>query len=212
MGLKDNFRQAAKELMEGPEATRPRGYAEPRAEPPLEPSKPFIPGPVAAPELTTIIAPGTVIRGSVESNSNMELYGEIQGDIVTTKDLKLRGKIQGNATGCNVELYNIHMLGNLTASENATMDSESEIEGDVTADSLTLNGKVWGDIRVSQRLVLESSAVVCGRVAAERLSVDDGAIIQGEVLIGQSVLPPKQPSAQGEAPRPEGKAAGKKED
>lgn len=158
--------------------------------------------PAAPQELTTIIAPGTIIRGSVESDTSMELYGEVQGDIVTTKDLKLKGKIQGNATGGNVELYSIHMVGNVTASGTAMLDSESEVEGDVTAESLVLNGKIQGDVQVSKRLSLEGSAVIVGRVAAERLSVDEGAIIQGEILIGKSVLPPKQQPAYAPPVRP----------
>ncbi len=242
MGLRDNFRQAAKELMDGPEASRPRSYTPPRPEPiqeetPMfvptpeptpapapvytpEPEPAYVPEPPRAPEpprtpepyfgrsyepagsqeLTTIIAPGTIIRGSVESDTSMELYGEVQGDIVTTKDLKLKGKIQGNATGGNVELYSIHMVGNVTASGTAMLDSESEVEGDVTAESLILNGKIQGDVQVSKRLALEGSAVICGRVAAERLSVDEGAIIQGEILIGKSVLPPKQQQQPAYAP------------
>lgn len=234
MGLRDNFRQAAKELMDGPEAARPRSYSQPKPEPVQEETPMFVPTPEPAPaytpepepayvpepplapeppraevplfggrsyepagsrELTTIIAPGTIIRGSVESDTSMELYGEVQGDIVTTKDLKLKGKIQGNATGGNVELYSIHMVGNITASGTAMLDAESEVEGDVTAESLILNGKIKGDVQVSKRLSLEGSAEICGRVAAERLSVDEGAIIQGEILIGKSVLPPKQQPA-----------------
>lgn len=232
MGLRDNFRQAAKELMDGPEAARSRSYPQPRPEPVQEETPMFVPAPEPTPaytpeptyvpepprtpepyfgrsyepagpqELTTIIAPGTIIRGSVESNTSMELYGEVQGDITTTKDLKLKGKIQGNATGGNVELYSIHMMGNVTATGTAMLDSDSEVEGDVTAESLILNGKIQGDVQVSKRLSLEGSAVIIGRVAAERLSVDEGAIIQGEVLIGKSVLPPKQQPAYAAPARP----------
>lgn len=184
-------------------ASTPAPAYVPEPEPAYVPEPPRAPDPFfsrsyepAAPqELTTIIAPGTIIRGSVESDTSMELYGEVQGDIVTTKDLKLKGKIQGNATGCNVELYSIHMVGNITASGTAMLDSESEVEGDVTAESLVLNGKIQGDVQVSKRLSLEGSATIVGRVAAERLSVDEGAIIQGEILIGKSVLPPKQQPA-----------------
>lgn len=149
-------------------------------------------------ERVTIIAPGTVIRGSVESDCNVEVYGEVQGDIVTTRDLKLKGKIQGNATGGNVELSGIHMVGDITAAGIATMDATSEVEGDVTAQSVILNGKIWGDVLVSNRLSLESSAVICGHVSAEKLSVDEGAVIQGEVLIGKNVAPPRRGKPAGE--------------
>lgn len=240
MGLRDNFRQAARELMDGPEAARPRGY-EPAPPAPTPPAPTYVPEPAPEPapaetggiqsqdvtqalnelesfmnsynstqsaqsaqpvqedswsspasrELTTIIAPGTIIRGNVESDTDMELYGEVQGDITTTKDLKLKGKIQGNATAGNVELCSIRMVGNVTATGTAVLDADSEVEGDVTAESVILNGKIRGNVQVSKRLALEGSAIICGRVSAEKLSVDEGAVIQGEILIGKSMIPPK---------------------
>lgn len=211
MGIRDNFRQAAKELMDGPGAQQPQGYEPPPAPDPAaaysrEPEG--MPGytppdfmdsaPEQPKEFATIIAPGTVIRGSVESDCNVEVYGEVQGDIVSAKDLKLKGKIRGNATGGDVELSGLHMVGNVVASGIATMDADSEIEGDVTAKSVTMDGKIWGNVQVSDLLSLESRAVICGRVSAEKLSVDEGAVIQGEILIGKSMLPPKREKSAGE--------------
>lgn len=157
MGLRDNFRQAAKELIDGPEARRPRSYEPPPAPepPPVYPPEPEAfpgytpPDPMdSAPEepekFTTIIAPGTVIRGSVDSDCDVEVYGEVQGDITTTQDLRLKGKIKGNATGENVDLAGTHIVGNIAASGAATMDAASEVEGDVTAQSMVLDGKIWG--------------------------------------------------------------------
>lgn len=219
MGLRDNFKQAAKELMDGPDASRPRGSA-PTPAPASTDAAESVPeftaeetrpqdisqildglegfessyGSAAPAETgrfsepATIIAAGTIIRGSIESDCDMELYGEVQGDIITTKDLKLKGKIKGNATGGNVELYSIRMVGNITASGSATLDADSEVEGDVTAESVVLNGKIRGNVQVAKRLSLESDAVICGRVSAGKLAVKEGAIIQGEVLIGKSMM------------------------
>lgn len=211
MGLRDNFKQAAKELIDGPGTPRPRDYEPPS---PPESASFYSPGPEVMPEytppdfvehipeeppqLTTIIAPGTVIHGSVESECDVEVYGEVQGDISTTKDLKLKGKVQGNATGGDVEVSGLHMVGNIVAIGAAAMDSSSEVEGDVTAKSMTLNGKIWGNVQVTDRLILESSAVICGHVTAEKLSVDEGAVIQGEILIGKSMLPPKRAKPAGQ--------------
>lgn len=215
MALKDNFKQAVKELMDGPEAAQTKNPEPLPSSTEPEPAYPTEPEfEEAEPEYTppnlidnspqepkfspTIIAPGTVIRGSIESNCDIEMYGEVQGDIVTTKDLKLRGKIHGNATGGNVELSGIQMVGNVVAAGIATMDANSEVEGDVTANSVILNGKIWGNVQVSSRLALESSAVICGHVSAEKLSVDEGAIIQGEIFIGKNAVPPKKEKRAGE--------------
>lgn len=205
MGLRDNFRQAAKELIDGPEARRPRSYEPPPAPepPPVYPPEPEAfpgytpPDPMdSAPEkpekFTTIIAPGTVIRGSVDSDCDVEVYGEVQGDITTTQDLRLKGKIKGNATGENVDLAGTHIVGNIAASGAATMDAASEVEGDVTAQSMVLDGKIWGNVKVANRLALESNAVICGHVSADKLAVDEGAVIQGDILIGKTMLPPRR--------------------
>lgn len=205
MGLRDNFKQAAKELIDGPGAPQPQGYEPPS---PPEPTPVYSREPEVMPdytppdymdripeeprEIATVIAPGTVIHGSVESECDVEVYGEVQGDIVTSRDLKLKWKVQGNATGGNVEVSGLHMVGNIVTIGAATMDSSSEVEGDVTAKSMILNGKVWGNVQVANRLTLESSAVICGHVSAEKLSVDEGAVIQGEILIGKNMLPPKR--------------------
>lgn len=153
----------------------------------------FLDTPLEEPrEFATIIAPGTIVRGSVESECDVEVYGEVQGDIISAKDLKLKGKIRGNATGGNVELSGLLMVGNIVATGVATMDSTSEVEGDVTAKTVIMDGKIWGNVQVSDLLSLERNAVICGRVFAEKLSVDEGAVIQGEILIGKSMLPPKK--------------------
>lgn len=247
MGLKDNFKQAAKELMDAPEP-RSKVYEPPKLEEPadklftpeVEPAFSSQPEPAPMPvfqpepepvqvsdsmrsfgmdsftssydslssmpaanrEPVTVIAPGTVIRGSIQSDTDMELYGEVQGDIITSKNLKLKGRIQGNATGGNVELYSIRMVGNITASGTAELDAESEVEGDVIAESLILNGKIRGNVQVSKRLSLEGSAVICGKVTAERLSVDEGAIIQGEIVIGKAMVQPKPAKPAMPAARP----------
>lgn len=203
MGLRDNFKQAAKELIDGPRPPQSQGYQPAPEAPPV-----YSRGPEARPEyippdftehipeepkqFTTVIAPGTIIRGTVESEGSVEVYGEVQGDITTVKDLTLKGKVQGNATGGNVDASGLQMVGNIVASGIAAIDSGSEVEGDVAAESMTLNGRIWGDVKVSTLLSLESSAVISGHVSADKLSVSEGAIIQGEILIGKKMLPPKR--------------------
>lgn len=221
MGLRDNFKQAAKELIDGPSPRTPQsqgyqsrqgyqgGYQPAPETPPVysrEPeSMPEYPPPdftshipEEPEELTTIIAPGTIVRGTIESECSVEVYGEVQGDITTGKDLILKGKVQGNATGGNVEASGLQMVGNIVASGIASMDSGSEIEGDVTAESMTLNGRIWGDVKVATLLSLESSAVISGHVTVDKLAVAEGAIIQGEVLVGKKMLPPKRSKSAGE--------------
>lgn len=145
MGLRDNFRQAVKELVDGPESAPSGVPAHPPApgsglpeaeglqhqetDQDLKEWERFMNSynstqsgstdgrfveythPAEPKVEVSIIAPGTIVRGSIESECDLECYGEVQGDIVTTKDLRLRGKVQGNATGDNIELRGIRMVG-----------------------------------------------------------------------------------------------------
>ena len=225
MKLRDNFKQAAKELMDGPfraqdfepvpeftavEAEETKEAGEIRfQDTPQIPGEPenFGSSPIPLrPESTTIIAAGTIVRGSIESDCDVEMYGEIQGDIVTAKDVKLRGKIRGNVTGGNVELHSIRMVGNVISTGNATLDADSEVEGDVIAESAVLNGNIRGNVQVAKRLSLASNAVICGYVSANKLTVEEGAVIHGEILIGKNMISPK-PGAGAKVPAGGGSAS-----
>lgn len=190
MGLKDNFKQAARELMDTPGAGT--GVS---AEPVSEPEYQSSPSPLRTePVVTraeparqpTFIAAGTVIHGSIETEGDLELYGEVQGNITGKEDLKLRGKLTGNATGKNIEMSGMKMEGNLTASGMAHVDEGSILIGNLQAEELTLNGRIKGDVVVRQRLAMQNQAVIAGRVTAGKLSVAEGAILQGEIRIAQA--------------------------
>ena len=55
-----------------------------------------------------------------------------------------------------------------------------------------LQWKNWDNVQVASRLALENNAIICGHVSAEKRAVDEGAVIQGEILISKSAVPPKR--------------------
>lgn len=122
MGLRDNFKQAARELIDGRDNTRSQDYNRQPETPPVyyhettetaqetTSSRYMDSIPDQPPEMSTVIAPGTVIRGTIESQCNVEVYGEVQGDITTAKDLKLQGSVQGNATGGNIAVSGLQLV------------------------------------------------------------------------------------------------------
>ena len=185
MGLKENFKQAAKELMEVPgksnaaepsaTASRPISVQKPAQEAAKKLS--------ARPKQATLIAAGTVIQGAIQTAGDLELQGEVQGDITGTGNLRLCGKLGGNAAGANIELCGVRMKGDVTATGRVQIDDASVIIGSLRADSLMLNGKLKGDITVNQELHLEDHAVAAGKIIAGRLTVAEGAVILGEVRL-----------------------------
>jgi cytoskeletal protein CcmA (bactofilin family) len=98
---------------------------------------------------------------------------EIKGTIKFQKELLIDGKVEGE----------INSDGALTVGENA------DIRAEVKTKSITIYGKVQGNITVSERCELKSKCTLQGDLKAARLIIEEGATFIGksEVSSGMSV-------------------------
>src|ERR1700757_2598852 len=104
---------------------------------------------------------------------------EIKGSIKFQKELLIDGKVEGE----------INSEGVLTIGENA------DIRGEIKTKSITVFGKVQGNITVSERCELKSKCTLQGDLKAARLIIEEGATFIGksEVSSGMSVKPASRP-------------------
>ena len=104
---------------------------------------------------------------------------EIKGSIKFQKELLIDGKVEGE----------INSEGVLTIGENA------DIRGEIKTKSITVFGKVQGNITVSERCELKSKCTLQGDLKAARLIIEEGATFIGksEVSSGMSVKPSSRP-------------------
>jgi cytoskeletal protein CcmA (bactofilin family) len=102
---------------------------------------------------------------------------EIKGTIKFQKELLIDGKVEGE----------INSEGVLTIGENA------DIRGEIKTKSITVFGKVQGNITVSERCELKSKCTLQGDLKAARLIIEEGATFVGksEVTSGMSVTADK---------------------
>jgi cytoskeletal protein CcmA (bactofilin family) len=102
---------------------------------------------------------------------------EIKGSIKFQKELLIDGKVEGE----------INSEGVLTIGENA------DIRGEIKTKSITVFGKVQGNITVTERCELKSKCVLQGDLKAARLIIEEGATFIGksEVTSGMSVTAAK---------------------
>src|SRR5437667_9126627 len=84
---------------------------------------------------------------------------EIKGSIKFQKELLIDGKVEGD----------INSDGVLTVGENA------EIRGEIKTKSITVYGKVHGNITVAERCELKSRCVLQGEMNTARRSIQDGS-------------------------------------
>src|SRR5437763_16438758 len=84
---------------------------------------------------------------------------EIKGSIKFQKELLIDGKVEGE----------INSDGVLTIGENA------DIRGEIKTKSITVYGKVQGNITVGERCELKSRCTLQGDLKAARLVIEEGA-------------------------------------
>src|SRR5246500_3938532 len=106
---------------------------------------------------------------------------EIKGSIKFQKELLIDGKVEGE----------LNSDGVLTIGENA------DIRGEIKTKSITVYGKVQGNITVAERCELKSKCTLQGDLKAARLVIEEGA-----TFIGKSEVTSGAVSAKA-APRPE---------
>jgi cytoskeletal protein CcmA (bactofilin family) len=106
-------------------------------------------------------------RGDLENSSpvgkcTLSSDVEIEGSITFQKELLIDGKVQGQ----------INSDGPLTIGENA------DIRGDIKTKSVTVHGKVHGNI-TAERCELKSKCTLLGDLNAARLIIEEGATFIG---------------------------------
>jgi cytoskeletal protein CcmA (bactofilin family) len=89
---------------------------------------------------------------------------EIKGSIKFQKELLIDGKVEGE----------INSDGVLTIGENA------DIRGEIKTKSITVYGKVQGNITVAERCELKAKCTLQGDLKAARLVIEEGATFIGK--------------------------------
>lgn len=99
----------------------------------------------------------------------LDVDASMQGTIAFKDPVNLR--INGSFEG------KLDTRGNLTIGENA------KVRASIHGDRIVVAGKVKGDIAATQSLSLIAPAVVEGNITTPRLSVTEGAILEGQVAM-----------------------------
>lgn len=99
----------------------------------------------------------------------LDVDASMQGTIAFKDPVNLR--INGSFEG------KLDTRGNLTIGENA------KVRAAIHGDRIVVAGKVKGDITATQGLSIIASAIVEGNVSTPRLSMTEGALLEGQVAM-----------------------------
>jgi cytoskeletal protein CcmA (bactofilin family) len=89
-----------------------------------------------------------------------------KGTIVSSEDLTIDGRVEGS-----IEVRD-HSLA---------VGPDADIHADISAATITIHGKVSGQIRASEKIEIGASGRVEGDLTSPRLVMHDGALVCGRV-------------------------------
>ena len=112
--------------------------------------------------------PETAASDAARSDSDSAFFGA---------KLSIKGKVTGSG--------NLIVMGNLEGEVNLAGEivvaAPAVLNGEIRAVTLAVSGNVTGTLTAGEKIHLEKSAVVSGRMNTPRLSVVDGATFNGEI-------------------------------
>ena len=91
----------------------------------------------------------------------------LQGRLEIQGDLKIAGNVEGD----------------LKASGDVTIDSTAIIQAAIEGGNINVRGQVTGNVTAKKRLTLGGSGRLNGDVRVSRLTVEDGATLNGNVTM-----------------------------
>lgn len=93
--------------------------------------------------------------------------------------------------------------GEIWCEKTVFVGQAASIEASIQADTVAISGEVKGDISARRKITLESTARVTGDLATPGIVIEEGAKLEGRIVIGAEQKPAaqKQPEKRAEAPR-----------
>ncbi|MFZ0284776.1 MAG: polymer-forming cytoskeletal protein [Terriglobales bacterium] len=92
----------------------------------------------------------------------------IKGDISGAEPLFIDGQVEGTIT---------------VADNRVTVGRNGSVTADINAKEVVIMGKVTGNIECSDRLDIRGEGTLIGDVVTQRISVEDGAVMSGNVQV-----------------------------
>lgn len=119
------------------------------------------------------------------------------------KNLMIKGRVAGNG--------NVIIMGGLEGEfdlrGHVKIAQPAKIKGEVKADVISVDGHVEGKLAAKQRLHLDQTARIDGQMITPKLSITEGASLNGEVTMSGRVAKASATAAQDTKPAPQAESS-----
>lgn len=130
-------------------------------------------------------SPGSSRDQAGNESARLSKSIKVKGEISGSGDLYIDGEVEGK----------IDLQGN-----SVTVGPEGRVQADVSARDLSVQGRVQGNVQVSERALIRATGTVEGELRTARICVEDGAVMHATV----DVVKP-EPSVKETKPAPAAK-------
>ncbi len=96
----------------------------------------------------------------------------VDGDCVAEGTIRIEGKV----------------VGSVFAGKAVVIGKDGTVDGDISTQDAVISGKVTGTLVAASRLEIQSTAVIEGEVRTPRLQLEEGAVLNGGVRMGEVTL------------------------
>ncbi len=101
-----------------------------------------------------------------EAVANIGKSISIKGDVLGDEDTVIEGRVEGR-----IELKNHHL----------TIGPNGDVQGEVSAKQVTIEGRVSGNVVATERIELRDSGRIEGDLTTPRLLVQEGSQMNGKI-------------------------------
>ena len=107
------------------------------------------------------------------------------------KNLKINGNISGEGNMIILGSFEgeFNLKGQLKVAQGA------KVKGNFNATSIAVNGNVEGNLTATEKIHMDNTAKINGRIVTPKVSILDGAVFDGEMQMGKRSAHSSKPAA-----------------
>ena len=107
------------------------------------------------------------------------------------KNLKINGNVSGEGNMIILGSFegDFNLKGQLKVAQGA------RVKGNFNATSIAINGNVEGDLTATEKIHMDNTARINGRIVTPKISILDGAVFDGEMQMGKRSAQESRPVA-----------------
>jgi cytoskeletal protein CcmA (bactofilin family) len=107
------------------------------------------------------------------------------------KNLKITGNVSGEGNMIILGSFEgeFNLKGQLKVAQGA------KVKGNFNATSIAINGDVEGDLTATEKIHMDNTARINGRIVTPKISILDGAVFDGEMQMGKRSAQAPRPAA-----------------